>query len=207
MKSFTAVLILFTGIIPLVLQANTIYVTDSLQLKLRASASTEGDIVTTLHSGQKLTIVAKEKNFTKVKTEEGEAGWVQSWFLTDKPPATFVVNEVTRQKEELEEKLNRAVEKLKNFDSATARENQSLKNSKKILADKITQLTSQNNLLNNKLEGQDKELAKYRFAEQYDLRLIVAVFFLISFILGFLFALIWSRSREKKRLSGYRLAQ
>ncbi len=206
MKRIAALLILSIGILPLALQASTIFVTDSLQLKLRATANTDGNVVTTLYSGQKLTLLEKHSSFTKVKTADGETGWVQSWFLTDEPPATFVLEKVTSEKEDLENRLGRALEKLKNFDSATAKENKSLIKSNKALSNKINQLTSQNTSLNDTINEQVKELAKYRFAEQYDLRLIVAGFFLFSFIIGFLFAMAWFRSREKRRLSGYRLA-
>ena len=186
--------------------ANTIYVTDSLQLKLRATANTDGDVVTTLHSGQKLSVLEQQSKFTRVKTLEGQIGWVQSWFLTDEPPATYIVNQVTKQKETLENNLALANEKLKNFDSATARENKSLKNSVNTLSDKIKRLTTEQDGLAKKLETQTSELAKYRFAEQYDLRVIITVFFLVSFSLGFWAARVWTWKREKKRLSGYRLA-
>ena len=187
-------------------QANTIYVTDSLQLKLRASADTNGDIVTTLHSGQKLTLLEQQSKFSKVKTNDGQTGWVQTWFLTDEPPATYIVNQVTKEKENLETKLTSANEKLKNFDSATARENKSLKNSVESLSKKINQLSEERNDLSNKLEAQTSELAKYRFAEQYDLRVIVIGFFLLSFALGVWATRVWTRQQERKRLSGYRLA-
>ena len=186
--------------------ANTIYVTDSLQLKLRATASTDGDVVTTLHSGQKLSVLEQQSKFTRVKTLEGQIGWVQSWFLTDEPPATYIVNQVTKQKETLENSLALANEKLKNFDSATARENKSLKNSVNTLSDKIKRLTTEQDELAKKLELQTSELAKYKFAEQYDLRVIITVFFLVAFSLGFWAARVWTWKRERKRLSGYRLA-
>ena len=187
-------------------QANTIYVTDSLQLKLRASADTNGEVVTTLHSGQKLTLLEQQSKFSRVRTNDGQSGWVQSWFLTDETPATYIVNQVTQEKENLEAKLVRAKEKLKNFDSATARENKTLKNSVDSLSKKINQLSDERNDLSSKLEAQSSELAKYRFAEQYDLRATIIGFFLFSFIVGAWAARIWTRQQERKRLSGYRLA-
>ena len=201
------ILLVFIAIVSSTMaNANTIYVTDSLQLKLRATANTDGDVVTTLHSGQKLSVLEQQSNFTRVKTLEGQIGWVQSWFLTDEPPATYIVNQVTKQKETLENNLALANEKLKNFDSATARENKSLKNSVNTLSDKIKRLTKEQDGLAKKLETQTSELAKYRFAEQYDLRVIITVFVLVCFSLGFWAARVWTWKREKKRLSGYRLA-
>ena len=206
MKHLTIYLFIIALALPTLSQAETIYVTDSLQLKLRAFASTDGDVVTTLHSGQKLNLLEQQTKFSKVKTDNGEIGWVQSWFLTDEVPATYVVNQLTKEKESLENNLAAANNKLKNFDSATARENKKLKNSVKSLSDKINRVTAEQNSLTEKLDAQNSELAKYRFAEQYDLRLVILVFFLIAFTVGFWTAYVWTRTRERKRLSGYRLA-
>lgn len=193
-------------VLPTLSLAETIYVTDSLQLKLRVTASTDGEVVTTLHSGQKLNLLEQQKKFSKVKTDDGDTGWVQSWFLTDEIPATYMVNQLSKEKETLETKLATATDKLKNFDSATARENKSLKNSVNTLSNKIKRLTAEQDTLADQLSAQDSELAKYRFAEQYDLRLIISVFFLIAFAIGFWTAYAWTRTRERRRLSGYRLA-
>ena len=193
-------------VLPTLSFAETIYVTDSLQLKLRVTASTDGEVVTTLHSGQKLNLLEQQKKFSKVKTDDGDIGWVQSWFLTDEIPATYMVNQLSKEKETLETKLATATDKLKNFDSATARENKSLKNSVNTLSNKIKRLTAEQDTLADELSAQNSELAKYRFAEQYDLRLIISVFFLIAFAIGFWVAYAWTRTRERRRLSGYRLA-
>lgn len=206
MQRISILLTLITIMFSTIASANTIYVTDSLQLKLRASANTDGEVVTTLHSGQKLSVLERQSKFTRVKTLEGQIGWVQSWFLTDKPPATYIVNQISEEKENLENKLALANDKLKNFDSATARENESLKNSVNTLSSKIKRLTTEQDELANKLETQSSELAKYKFAEKYDLRVIILTFFLISFSLGFWAARVFAWNRERRRLSGYRLA-
>ena len=206
MRHLTVLIFILAVVLPTLSSANTIYVTDSLQLKLRVTANTDGDVVTTLHSGQKLNLLEQQKKFSKVKTDEGEIGWVQTWFLTDEVPATYLVNQLTKDKEALENRLVAASDKLKNFDSATARENKTLKNTVETLSNKISRLTKEQDTLNEKVAVQSSELAKYRFAEQYDLRLVIMVFFLIAFLIGFWAAYVWTRTRERKRLSGYRLA-
>ena len=181
MRHLTVLFILFAVVLPTLSNASTIYVTDSLQLKLRVTASTDGDVVTTLHSGQKLNLLEQQQKFSKVKTDEGEIGWVQTWFLTDEVPATYLVNQLTKDKESLENRLAAATDKLKNFDSATARENKTLKNTVETLSGKISRLTKEQDILSEKLAAQSSELAKYKFAEQYNLRLVIIVFFLIAF--------------------------
>ena len=206
MRHLSVLFLIIATVLPAISDASTIYVTDSLQLKLRVTASTDGDVVTTLHSGQKLNLLEQQKKFSKVKTEDGQIGWVQSWFLTEETPATYLVNQLTKEKEVLENKLATASNKLKNFDSATARENTSLKKSVDTLSNKINRLTKEQDTLSKKLAAQDSELAKYRIAQQYDLRLIITVFFLVAFTIGIWAAHVWNRTRERKRLCGYRLA-
>ena len=186
--------------------AETIFVTDSLKLKLRVSPSNDGDVITSLDSGEKLNLVEKQTKFSKVKTADGKSGWVQSWFLTDKPPATYLVNSVTRENEILTSKLAKANTKLKNFDSETARENESLKQSVAGLTNKVKSLTNTRNELEEKLDSQASKLAKYEFAEKYNINLILLVFFLFSFAGGFICSRIWSQLQERKRLWGYQLA-
>ena len=186
--------------------AETIFVTDSLKLKLRVTPSNDGDVITSLDSGQKLTLVEKQTKFSQVKTADGQTGWVQSWFLTDKPPATYIVNSVTRENEILTSKLAKANTKLKNFDSETARENESLNKSVAGLTNKIKSLTNTRNDLEEKLDSQASKLAKYEFAEKFNLNLVIFIFFLFSFASGFVCAKIWSQVQERKRLWGYQLA-
>lgn len=186
--------------------AETIFVTDSLKLKLRVTANNNAEVVTTLDSGQKLTLVEKQKRFTRVRTSDGKLGWVQSWFLTDKPPATYKVASLTTENESLKNKLATATSKLKNFDSETSKENEQLKTTVASLSNKIESLTQRRNDLESQLESQASELAKYEFAEKYNLNLIILLFFLFSFLTGVVSYRIWSGMQERKRLWGYQLA-
>ena len=186
--------------------AETIFVTDSLKLKLRVTASNDAEVVTTLDSGQKLTLIEKQKRFTQVRTSDGKQGWVQSWFLTDKPPATYKVASLTTENESLKNKLSTATSKLNNFDSETSKENGQLKTTVASLANKIESLTEKRNNLESKLETQASELAKYEFAEKYNINLIILLFFLFSFTAGVVCYRIWSGMQERKRLWGYQLA-
>lgn len=186
--------------------AESIYVTDVLKLKLRATASNDAEVVTNLTSGDKLSVLEKQKRYMRVKTSDGKSGWVQSWFLTDKVPATFIVDGLTKENESLANKLARTEAKLKNFDSETAKENEQLNNSVATLSNKIKKLTSTRNELENKLDSQAGKLAKYQFLEKYNITLIALIFFTISFVAGYVSSRIWGRIQERKRLWGYQLA-
>lgn len=206
MASKLLALLIVLVLFPVSSFAETIFVTDSLKLKLRVTASNDAEVVTSLDSGQKLTLLEKQKRFTKVRTSDGKQGWVQSWFLTDKPPATYQLASVTKENESLASKLAAATSKLKNFDSETSRENDQLKTAVASLSAKIESLMDTRNDLQSKLDTQSSELAKYEFAEKYNLNLIILLFFLFSFAAGVISYRIWSGVQERKRLWGYQLA-
>lgn len=186
--------------------AETIYVTDSLKLKLRTIASNDGEVVTSLDSGQKLTLLEKQKSFTRVKTNGGKEGWIQSWFLTDKPPATYIINSVTKENEILTQKLADANAKLKNFDSETVRENETLKGTVSTLSGKTRNLTATRDDLEKELDAKTSDPEKYEFYEKYNINLIILIFFLFSFTAGYISSRIWFKVQERKRLRGYQLA-
>ena len=206
MAKYLLTLLLTMILISASASAETIFVTDSLKLKLRVTPSNDGEVITSLDSGQKLTLIEKQTKFSNVKTADGKKGWVQSWFLTDKPPATYIVNSVTRENEILTSKLAKANTKLKNFDSETSRENEALNKSVTSLSNKIKSLTATRNELEEKLDSQASKLAKYEFAEKYNINLLILIFFLASFAAGFICSRIWSQVQERKRLWGYQLA-
>ncbi len=200
------ILLLLLLLLPLSSVAETVYVTDVLKLKLRVTASNDANVVANLSSGDKLTILEKQKRYTRVKTNDGKVGWVQSWFLTDKVPSTFLVAGLTKEKETLVNQLANAEKKLKNFDSETAKENTQLKNSVTTLSNKINNLTATRNKLEETIDSQSSRLAKYEFAEKYNINLILFIFFVFSFAAGFACSGLWRRTQQRKRLWGYPLA-
>ena len=204
MKSITLILItLFFSINAL---AETVYVTDQLSLKLRATPAADGEVITTLKSGDKLTMLEKQTNFSKVETQEGKSGWVQSWYVSPEQPATYIVDKVIQENESIKQQLEAANIKLKNFDNEISRENEQLKNSVNSLSEKIKSLTAEQDDLKEIFSEQANKIAKYEFVEKYNINLIVIIFFLVAFAIGFWVSLVWTRRKESKRLSGYKLA-
>jgi|TARA_B110000238_G_scaffold92111_1_gene100796 uncharacterized protein YgiM (DUF1202 family) len=71
-KSLLALVVLL--LIPISSLAETVFVTDSLKLKLRVTASNDAEVETSLDSGQKLKLLEKQKKFTQVETSDGKQG-------------------------------------------------------------------------------------------------------------------------------------
>ena len=204
MKNTT--LILLALLLPITVLAETVYVTDQLSLKLRETPAGDGKAITTLKSGDKLTLIEKQRSFSKVKTDDGQIGWVQSWYVAPEQPATYIVDKVTQENERLKKQLESANIKLKNFDSETSRENEGLKKTVTTLLEKTKVLLAKQDSLNQTLSQQSDKLAKYEFAEKYNISIIMIIFFIVSFAIGFYVAVKWTRRQESKRLSGYKLA-
>lgn len=204
MKLITLLLVLY--LLPSVIAAQTVYVTDQLSLKLRETPASDGAVIVTLKSGDKLTLLEKRNGFSKVKTEEGKNGWVQSWYVSPEEPASYFLDKANQENEQLKQQLEKANKKIDNYSSELLTENNELKNTVTTLSEKIKALTNEQDLLHEQMSSQAQNLAKYKFAEKYNINLILLVFFLVSFALGFVFALRWIRRQESKRLSGYKLA-
>ncbi len=68
---------------------STRYISDTLEVPLRAGTSTRYKILRMLKSGTSLTVLSKasENGYSKVRTEGGTQGWVLSRYLMDTPSA------------------------------------------------------------------------------------------------------------------------
>ena len=85
-------------LLPVITAAQTVYVTDQLSLKLREMPASDGTVVMTLKSGDKLTLIEKQNGFSKVRTGEGKSGWVQSWYVSPEKPVTYLLEKSNMEK-------------------------------------------------------------------------------------------------------------
>ena len=86
------------------------YVTDSLQLRVYSSPSSDSDVLQTIDSGDSLEVFASQDGFSQVTTYDGTKGWVKSAFLVEEPPAKLLYYSVSEKNKELEVEI----EALKN---------------------------------------------------------------------------------------------
>ena len=100
-RSALVVLLLFTG-----LQATAAeemaYVSDQLEITMRAGPGTQNKILRMLKSGNALEVVQQDSSgWTQVRTASGKEGWVLKRFLMDAPAARTRLEEVEAREEEL----------------------------------------------------------------------------------------------------------
>lgn len=83
----------------------TRYVTDILQLGLYDNAEGTGSPVMNLVSGTELTVLERVPNYARVRTPDGDEGWVRSFYLMEEEPAQLRIAEAEARVESLEAEL------------------------------------------------------------------------------------------------------
>jgi SH3 domain protein len=81
------------------------YVTDKLRLSLYRDANGNSQTIKLLTSGDELKILESSGNYARVKTAEGQIGWVKSGFLVSEPTASFQLIEEKKKNEILAKQL------------------------------------------------------------------------------------------------------
>ena len=95
--SFVAGLLL----LPILVAAETAYVTDNLRLGLHQAADTSDRAFQTLESGQEMEVMSSDRLYANVRLPDGTAGWVKNAYLVDEKPAKLIVAEITTERDSL----------------------------------------------------------------------------------------------------------
>ena len=101
----------YTGLVSLLLLwsasagAETAYVTDILQLGIHRDQDTSDRPFRNLISGTELEILEQVPRFARVRTVDGEEGWVRSAYLVTERPARHMVAELAAEIAELNARL------------------------------------------------------------------------------------------------------
>lgn len=85
--------------------AQTVYVTDQLQLGLYRESGGAGQPLRTLSSGTALQLLEKGRNYARVRTPEGTEGWAKRVFLVEDKPARARLAELESENRSLSEEL------------------------------------------------------------------------------------------------------
>jgi len=93
------------GLVPLLVAAETVYVTDNLRLGLHEAADTSGPAIQTLDSGQELEILSRDRNYANVRLPDGTEGWVKAAYLVADKPAKLIVTETQAESDRLRAEL------------------------------------------------------------------------------------------------------
>jgi SH3 domain protein len=93
-------------------QAETMYVTDMLQLELYGTMDMNGRSLKRLRSGDSMEVLHREGRIARVQLPDGATGWVKSLYLVDKEPARTRVNKIEKEAAAALEKASLLEKKL-----------------------------------------------------------------------------------------------
>jgi SH3 domain protein len=186
------------------------YVTDSLQLRVYASASADSELLQTLESGESVEMFTSEGGFTQVTTYDGTVGWVKSAFLVEDPPEKLLYFSVSEKNKELVAELERLKTELQSSSSSPSEDAPSA--DVDVLLTEVASLQESNQKLQQQLENSVSQtqapstsVASINHQQGLMQYLTKWWFGLVAFLLliGFLFGLKYSSWRMKKRLHGF----
>lgn len=191
-------LVIVTALTSLAARAETLWVTDMLQLELYATADLSGPPIRKLRSGDRLDVLENGPRYAKVRTDDGQQGWVKSLYLVDKEPARTRVN------------------KLEDDNAAMAANITKLENQLKSERDRLKELRQQNLGSEDQKAATIEELERLR-AENADMMAQLSIYsssvpvsWLILVVIlaaggGFVGGWYWVDSRSRARHGGYRI--
>ena len=193
----------------------TVYVTDSLRLRIYTEPNDTSEVLETLSTGDSVEVIVRQGVFSQIRTYDGLIGWVKSAFLVSNPPAVLLNQALIDQNDKLEaqiqelksenaNKSKRNIEKNKVLEQELAiqkQTNEDLQNQLRIIQQEKLKQEQSNNHYNLFGIGINFDNSKTLF--KAILILICATLLLI--VGGFLLGLKQSTRRLRKRLHGYRL--
>jgi len=135
-----------TGLAVLTADAQTIrYITDDFQVTLRTGESTQHQIVRMLHSGAKLELMETDSKtgYSRVRTENGQEGWILTRYLVDVPSAQDRLDAAQKKLANLElenNKLDAQMSKLKDVNNNLEKKTKDLTDKNRSLDQQLTSI-------------------------------------------------------------------
>jgi SH3 domain protein len=184
------------------------YVSDQLEVPLRAGASDKYKTLVMLPSGSQLHVLGTESNYTRVRTAEGQRGWIANAHLMETPSARQRLQELTATQEGLQQQVyeltlekNALAQEYAGFSTEYQRLTQELAQVRKLAGGDL-ELDQQNQMLQQRVVQLEQEL---RILQQENSSLLQnsdkSLFLMGASVLGggLLLGLIFARLGGRKR--------
>ena len=195
MNRYLACLLVFC---PPLVGAETAYVTDILRLGIHRAQDTSDRPFENLVSGTELEVLERVPNFARVRTGDGQEGWVKSAYLVTDKPAQLRVAEVEAELEHLRMALADSKHAQSSAQQEAARLNQEMatnQSSAGAIQDTLARLKQQN-------ESYASRLDTYRGAIPLSW---VAAALVVTLVGGFVAGWWALDARIRKRHGGFRI--
>lgn len=96
---------------PKMLGAETLYISDSLEVAVRAGKGLEYKILAIVKSNDKIEVLSTDGEYAHIRLDNGLEGWILRRYLTDSLPKPLVISELSTRIDRIKEKHNKALEK------------------------------------------------------------------------------------------------
>jgi len=83
------------------------YVTDKLRLSLYKKADSNSGTIKLLVSGDRLDVLERSGPYSRVRTKQGEVGWVKNGFLVNTPTSSYLLLAEQQKNEQLSQQLDK----------------------------------------------------------------------------------------------------
>ena len=183
---------------PLIVVAETGYVTDKLILGLHQAEDTSDRAFRSLESGQAVEILSRDRNYAHVQLPDGAQGYVKAAYLVYEKPAKLIVAEAQAEAARLASEL----EEIRQAFSGPAATIEALQQKSADLQAQLDDRTAQL----AEIGTQNDDLRSRQQDYRYSLPLSwVAGAIGACLIAGFLCGLWWVDQRSRKRHGGIRI--
>ena len=89
LMSFVALGLIVSSLGAAVATADTGWVRGNIRLNLRAGAGTQFKILTAVETGDQMEVLSRGESWTRVRTADGQTGWIPAGYLETEPPPTL----------------------------------------------------------------------------------------------------------------------
>lgn len=169
--------------------AETVYVSDSLRVGVRAEPDNTFAPIGVVKTGMKLEVLDRQQGYLKIKTVEGLTGWIKNIYIIENAPAIIKLQQLQKN----HEALTTQNKELQTTLSALEKTNSSLTEQVEELKEDRSRLQ----LLQAKSISHQQEVRSTWYWW------LIVLFVVI--IAGFFSGMQWSRHQTMKRLGGLRL--
>ena len=136
---------------PAVLFAENLYVSDKLVITMRRGAGSDYMIVKSLKSGQALEFIKEKDRYYKVKSSDGEIGWVLKQYITTDTPKPVIIAALNRKIARLNESINKLIKEKGTIEGSLVSEQGAHKEDSKKLERNLNKANDQIYIINKKL--------------------------------------------------------
>lgn len=184
--------------LPLVAVAETVYVTDTLQLGLHQAGDTSDRPFRNLDSGQEMELLSRTRYYAHVQLPDGTQGYVKAGFLVEAKPAKLIVAETRAEADQ----LTRELEEARREFAAPAATIDALKQQAADLQVRLDQSEAAAAELDEESTSLRRRQSQYK--NSMPLQWVIGAVG-ASLVGGFMFGLWWVDHRSRRRHGGIRI--